>query len=212
MLVIGSSKEGKSSLCNILAGMNHNDNFFVNNERSTAVKKISWRGNESETLTLIDTPGLYGVDQNVEDENIQEMVNKLWEIKYLNTFLIVINGSNPRFDQHRKQMIRKYQNIFGHEFLERNTVFAVTHWPHDERSVKSRKRTGMPNEETWTHELNKTLSESFHIHGTVPAVFIDCRHNANNEQEARKFEQELNSLNNLIRISQPYSCKEFCPS
>ena len=77
ILVIGSSKEGKSSLCNILAGMNHNDNFFVNTERSTAVKKISWRGNESETLTLIDTPGLYGVDQNVEDENIQEQkVNK----------------------------------------------------------------------------------------------------------------------------------------
>ena len=97
--------------------------------------------------------------------------------------------------------------MFGSEFLEKNTVFAVTHWPHDDRSVRQRKRVGIDSEEAWTEELNKTLRHNFGISGTVPAVFIDVRYDKTNEQEVERFNREIENLKQFtFNLFDEYPC------
>ena len=69
----------------------------------------------------------------------------------------VFNGSNPRFDNSLIAMIKIFQNMFGREFLEKNTVFEFTNWAFDSKSV--RRRGPIKNEAYWTNELNKKLRE-----------------------------------------------------
>jgi predicted GTPase len=50
-----------------------------------------------EDVCLIDTPGL-GDSEGRDGEHIASMVAELKKVGSVNTFLIVLNGQNPRFD------------------------------------------------------------------------------------------------------------------
>ena len=103
--------------------------------------------------------------------------------------------------------------MFGSEFLEKNTVFAVTHWPHDDRSVRQRQRVGIDSEKAWMEELNKTLRHNFGISGTVPAVFIDVRHDKTNEQEVQMFDREMDNLRQFtFNFFNEYPCTSLRPA
>merc|ERR1719167_1689257 len=99
------------------------------------------------------------------------MVDELKKILHVNVFLIIFNGSNPRFDHSLIAMLRIFQNMFGKEFLEKNTVFEFSNWAHDKKS--KRRRGAEKNESFWKLELNNRLRELVASTGNVPAVFID---------------------------------------
>ena len=79
----------------------------------------------------MDTPGLNDPTPGKDSLNIAEMAEELKKMKHVNVFLIVFNGSNPRFDHSLIAMIKIFQGMFGSEFLVKNTVFEFTNWAHD---------------------------------------------------------------------------------
>jgi predicted GTPase len=66
----------------------------------TTVHTVRWFGHEHEELfTLIDTPGL-GDCEGRDEHHIQNMIEKLKEVKSDSAYLIVLNATYPRFDEY----------------------------------------------------------------------------------------------------------------
>merc|ERR1719186_128963 len=146
----------------------------------TTARVVNWRGNPEFTFNLIDTPGLNDPEPGLDSLNIAEMADELKKMQHINVFLVVFNGSNPRFDNSLIAMIRIFQGIFGKEFVDKNTVFEFTNWAHDKKSV--RRRGEDKSEEHWASELNKKLKELVGAQGTVPAVFIDSLYDIDDDR------------------------------
>lgn len=214
LVVIGSTGTGKSSICNVLAGRDHNDKDFFpvsgameSCTNKTTARRVNWRGGPDLSFNLIDTPGLNDPEPGKDSLNIAEMADELKKMLHVNVFLIVFNGSNPRFDHSLIAMIRIFQNMFGKEFVEKNTVFEFSNWAHDKKSVKRRGHD--KNETHWISELNKRLRELVGSQGNVPGVFIDSVYDVEDDQEVEKFQEEMQKLKNYLLAFPPYSCEGF---
>ncbi len=158
---------------------------------------------------MIDTPGLNDPEPGRDSLNIAEMVEELKKLKDVNVFLIAFNGSDPRFNNSLIAMIKIFQNMFGREFLEKNTVFEFTNWSHDKASV--RRRGTSKTEAYWAGELNKQLKELFAVPAsvTVPAVFIDSLWDKEEPAENAKFEEEMGKLWAYLNSFPAYACEGF---
>ncbi len=102
LCVIGSTGTGKSATCNSLCGK---DLFPSSAEATsktfeTTMYSVHWQGKTHQPkFLLIDTPGL-GDTLGRDSLHIADMTEKLKETQFVNGFLIVFNGQNPRFDEH----------------------------------------------------------------------------------------------------------------
>ncbi len=67
------------------------------------------------------------------------MVNILKTIGYVNTFLIVINSENPRFDEQLKISIQLYIDMFSDTFLK-HVLVCFTHFKNDPTSIEERNK------------------------------------------------------------------------
>ena len=214
MVVIGSTGTGKSTLCNVLSGKAHDDNSnFPTSEEmesctnKTTAKEVFWRGDPDFKFTLIDTPGLNDPEPGRDTINIAEMISELKKLRNITLFLIMINGSNPRFDQSLIAMLKLFIDMFGEGFLENNTVFVFSNWSFDKKAIK--KRGPKKTEGYWTNELNKQLRTNVLRSANVPALFIDARYDDEDEFEIEKFEDEVGKLDNFLKTWYPYSCEGF---
>jgi len=76
-------------------------------------------------VTIIDTPG-FGDTIAADGKTVNQMVKTLKEeIKFLNTFVLLFNSKSKRFTLEMKNMISRFQDIFGDHFWS-NVVFAVS--------------------------------------------------------------------------------------
>ena len=91
------------------------------------------------SFRLVDTPGLNDPEPGKDSRNIEEMVGELKKINHINVFLIVFNGSNPRFEQPLIDMLRVFCNAFGQDFLE-FVVFEIANWGLDAESERKGER------------------------------------------------------------------------
>ena len=213
MVVIGKTGTGKSSLCNILAGKDHNDSLFPSNNsmdpgtNKTTGQEVLWRGRRGQPFYLIDTPGLKDPRPGADSTNITAMVEELKSRGKINIFLIAFNGSDPRFDDSLVEIIKIFIGMFGgREFLEHNTVFEITRWSHDRKSVN---RRGEEDEAYWSSELNRKLEELFGITTNVPTVFIDSLYDNDDEDEVAKLREETEKLLEKLNNCKPFSCEDF---
>ena len=207
LMVMGSVGEGKSSLCNLLA--NSSEFLFpIKKLDKIHIENLTWRGSE-EPLCLIDTPGLFADERNRENEVINEMIKELkTKVKYVNVFAIVLNGTNPRFDQSRKQMIRLFMKIFGSQMFETNTVFIISHWHYNKSSIEKRKRTHQ-DEVSKINGINETLKEFGVKNSSVPVIFIDSKYGKVDSVEEEKLNFNLDKLNHYLISFSPYLSKHF---
>lgn len=67
------------------------------------------------------------------------MVDKLKEKQYVNGFLIVFNGQNPRFDEHLQAMLKIFKGMFGDGFFK-NTAFLFTRWSMAKKDIRAREK------------------------------------------------------------------------
>lgn len=120
------------------------------------------------------------------------MVDKLKETQFVNGFLIVFNGQNPRFDEHLQTMLKLFKNMFGDSFFK-NTAFLFTRWSMAKKDVNSRLRA-KDTEADKKIGFNKLLKENGLFdtaEWSLPCFFID--NTLNDEegfQDATKIEQE----------------------
>ena len=209
LIAIGSIGEGKSSLCNSLAGKEYDDiEFPIDGTSTTSRKKLKWKGN-GQNVWLIDTPGLFAQSESEDNKALDSMITELKKNSEVHLFAIVLNGSKPRFDQSRKQMVRKFKHMFGDAFLDKNTVFIITNWHYDESSCAKRLRTGQ-NEVSRSSDINKTLRDNFGVRNPkVPVIFLDVQHQKEESKEKRQFQEGIDELQQCLNTFQSYPSSSF---
>ena len=165
-------------MANVLLGQSpdcDNCTFAICDGHDSCTKETSyavgnWLG-EGETFTVVDTPG-FGDSDNEDTELIDEMMEVLHNVvKGANAVMLLVDGTEERFDAALQQMIREMQALFG-EALWANTIVGVSHWAYDANSVNQRNYTGKT-EEVFMAEWNELLQTKFHIDTTLSGVFID---------------------------------------
>ena len=118
MVVIGSTGSGKSSICNVLAGNQHDGNLFPASSsmkpctNKTTAKKVYWRGDAKKPFTLVDTPGLNDPEPGRDSTNISEMADERKKLSHVNVFLYkYIFSLNSSFKSCWKNILASRQTI-----------------------------------------------------------------------------------------------------
>lgn len=164
MLVLGESGTGKSTLCNVMMGEDHDSSKFPANKQSkfrtqkTTIEDGYFRGDPNRPINIIDTqgfndPGTAGARNSDEDNMIiNELMTKLTEVESVNVFVVCINGTNCRLHQSLLYMLRLFERVFGHRlqnekpqedrsmFWDRVMV-VFTNLEMSEKSIDRRKST-----------------------------------------------------------------------
>ena len=126
---------------------------------------------------MVDTPG-FGDSGNDDDLLIEEMIDILANVvDHTDTFLLLFDGRETRFDASLQNMIQRMTMIFGHywwDFL----VIGVSFWPFDQESIDSRKcypeDPELCHDEAWfCGEMNRQLLEKFNVDRNFTCVFTD---------------------------------------
>ena len=212
VVVLGVTGAGKSTICNSMAGHQPDGDFFPSSASpsvctyKTVGKPANWLGDHGKPFTLCDTPGL-GDPAGKDSENILNMVETLKEVKYVNAFIIVFNGQNPRFDKDLKDMLLLFQNIFGKGFLK-NAIIEFSRWGFDKRSVKMRTRNNISEQEQaqlWNQKFHQEIGTT----ESMPVVFVDALYDQEDDQEVTVFKNQTDFLWKTINKMKPYECKDF---
>ena len=134
LLIIGKTGTGKSSLCNVICGKAHDDAAFpVSAEASTCTQEVKFAeeffgGDESKRFNIIDTIGFDDPKNDSDAKIIADLVVRLRKnVDHINTFVIAVNGQNPRLDGALLSMIRILEGMFGEQMWMQTLV--VFMWP-----------------------------------------------------------------------------------
>ena len=193
MVVLAGPGEDKSGLCDLFSGTENN---FNANQEKTVGKLVNWRG-DGDPFLIIDTP-VFEPEEDVA-ETTKIMMNELKKYKNMYVFVIALNGTNPRIDQNRKQMIRELKKMFGQTFLDKNTVFAITNWHYDQGSIEKREKSGKK-EINWNEKLQKELNLS-----NVKLAFLDASYGEERIEKA-KIEEQLHKMKHWLFTIPAYPC------
>ena len=126
-------------------------------------------------ITVIDTPGFDDTRGKEYDHKHSQEMQQYLKDNYdsINIFLLLIKGSDTRFDDSLDRMLQWYEEIFGKDFWK-HVVVEVTFWKHTEKAIKERKadRDGLE-EIRYTKDVQKALNDTFKFNLKLPVVFVD---------------------------------------
>ncbi|CAK9091438.1 Immune-associated nucleotide-binding protein 7 (AtIAN7) (AIG1-like protein) [Durusdinium trenchii] len=208
--VMGKSGAGKSTLCNEIAGRN----AFQVGAGADAVTFESklyltrWFGEaDGDELVVVDTPGLSD-PQNRDTELMTNMFECLSELGGVETFLIVINSQDPRFDMGLQRMLKVFEQRFGRRFWD-HVILVFSRWAMDERSVRQRADANITEEskrEDWSRliaeKLPNAVSERRQF---LPAVFVDsCPYD---DQEKAETRDRLDHIRYMATAQSLFDCR-----
>ena len=126
---------------------------------------------------MVDTPG-FGDSNNDDDLLIEEMMDILANVvDHTDSFLLLFDGRETRFDASLQNMIQRMTIIFGHHWWD-YLVIGVSFWPFDQDSIDDRQcypeYPEYCHDETWfCGEMNRQLQEKFNIDKNFTCVFTD---------------------------------------
>jgi len=220
IIILGATGTGKSSLGNVLLGRAPNFKDEENSDgtkcftagggvdpstKDTCAQAGSWNGDAGKPVTIIDTPG-FGDTIAADGKTVNQMVKTLKEeIKFLNTFVLLFNSKNSRFTLEMKNMISRFQDIFGDHFWS-NVVFAVSYWGFGEDDIEDRTQT----EKEWTEAWNRKFSDLFtEKRDDIPAVFIDSHYKKSRPVEYGNFTKEMDKLWKFASEAERFELKDI---
>jgi len=184
IVIVGATGSGKSSLANALLGCDPRSKeclFEVCSGSDSCTKKTTygfgfWLGN-GQNFTVIDTPG-FGDSDNDDDLLIEEMMDILANVvDHTDTFLLLFDGRETRFDASLQNMIQMMTIIFGQHWWD-YLVIGVSFWPYDQDSIDERKcfpqYPEYCHDEAWfCEDRNRQLQEKFNLKKNITCVFTD---------------------------------------
>ena len=165
-------------------------------------------------ITIIDTPGTGDNPKNGKSRDCEHAIALAEGVKRIGSidaFMVLIKGTNSRFDAFMEQQINMYVNIFGNAMWD-NTIIEFTYWSHDKRSIKKRKRRRGRTNTTKHHETwNKELQQKFNLDHDLSTVFVDPVYDEEDadENEIRLNKENTDKLWELITFI-PYKCSDAC--
>ena len=211
IIVVGETRSGKSSLCNVLKGDKHSSLIFPVSfgmksvTHKTSIVPAYFRGNLNRPITIIDTKGI--VDPNCSETKMKErnkevqseILSKLSEIDGVNLFVICWNGANPRLTASLVEMLKILQDMFGYkseggisipdpqEFWRR-CVISYSRISWDESSIRIRKR--QMESEGVEYDMRDTIAIHFGPESRgIECVYIDALYDAKDTTQALKFDE-----------------------
>ena len=126
---------------------------------------------------IVDTPG-FGDSDNDDESLIEEMMDILANVvDHTDTFLLLFDGTETRFDASLQTMIQRMTMIFGQNWWD-YLVIGVSFWAYDQNSIDERKcypeYPEYCHDETWfCGEMNRQLQEKFDVKKNFTCVFTD---------------------------------------
>ncbi|CAK9029800.1 AIG1 family protein [Durusdinium trenchii] len=227
--VLGETGAGKSMFCSRLSGLHReNDTFLVSDSvesvtLETQMNYTKWLGDpELGDVVVVDTPGLSdtrnhadhgGLQSGVQDsKNIDVMLQRLDELRYVHTFCVVFSAEKDRFDDGLVQMLRTFERHFGPVFWK-HCMIMFSKWYMDERTQRRRRKT----KEMLAHEWNEALKVRFPNILLMPQVRKDIRcYFADNDSslkgdEYKHAEEELLAFALSAKQNQLFDCRSNIP-
>merc|ERR1712037_196955 len=209
ILVIGKTGTGKSSLCNVLCGADHDaDVFPVSAEAMSCTQRTffceaNFNKNKEEPISLIDTIGFDDPDTDDDAKIIAELVLKLKNgCDFVNLFVIAVNGQNPRLDGSLVGMIKVFEGMFGQDFWKQ-VVVLFTRMPMDEKAKKKREKNSKQSDDELAQKYMAEVAKRFKHGKQIDYVFLDSCFDKEDPEEKRCFDQAMDKLLNALNAAKP---------
>jgi predicted GTPase len=207
IVVLGETGVGKSTICNSL--LNEPNKFEVGSGIEAVTLKA--KGEDGQLLgngadvKVIDTQG-YNDPNNRDFENAKDMIALIKSLKEVRVFLIVLNGSNIRWNEATWNIFSLFHSMFPSFW--RNVIMVVNFWPMDERSVKV--RTSINRTERHLREDIRTkMGQRFEGLPEFPIHFLDAAYI--DEDEKRTFFNNLRALEVIWSTMSNYATTQLEP-
>jgi len=204
ILVIGKTGTGKSSLCNVLVGADHDAQVFpVSAEAASCTQKTFFceaffNNDKGLPISLIDTIGFDDPDKDDDAKIISELVLKLKNsCDHVNLFIIAVNGQNPRLDGSLLGMIRIFEGMFGRDFWKQ-VVVLFTRMPMDEKAKKKREKNSKQTDDELAEKYMEEVAKRFKKGKGIDYVFLDSCCDKDDPEEKRCFDQAMAKLTDAI--------------
>merc|ERR1712037_226584 len=209
ILVIGKTGTGKSSLCNVLCGADHDaDVFPVSAEAMSCTQRTffceaNFNKNKEEPISLIDTIGFDDPDKDDDAKIIAELVLKLKNgCDFVNLFVIAVNGQNPRLDGSLLGMIKIFEGMLGQDFWKQ-VVVLFTRMPMDETAKKKREKNSKQSDDELAQKYMAEVAKRFKHGKQIDYVFLDSCFDKEDPEEKRCFDQAMDKLLNALNAAKP---------
>ena len=207
LLIIGKTGTGKSSLCNVVSGLDHDAKVFPVSAsaesctQSTQFADVLFNNDKSRPISVIDTIGFDDPKNDLDAVIIADLVSKLKnQVDYINTFVIAVNGQNPRLDGSLIGMIRIFEKMFGKDFWQQ-TLLVFTRLPMDKKSISRReKKTKQTDAQLAKHYL-QVLQQEFPNGGGLDYLIIDACYEDDDDEEVVSFNEAIENLWTKLRYS-----------
>lgn len=212
--LLGGTGTGKSSTGNSLFKRNvfRVGSGVASQTRQPDVQVFPWRG-AGPALRCVDLPGM-GDSFGCDHQHLDHMVEVLSEVQYVHAFLLVLQLS--RFDSYLQNMLIKFRDVFGEEFLH-NVVVVFTHWDFKRAARRRRERNG-ETEAFRANEINAALRCLLGHDFDCRCVFIDNSLTTLSSEELKDefegqlpevlqaMEEQMHNLQMFLHNREPYFC------
>ena len=209
ILVIGKTGTGKSSLCNVLVGADHDSEAFpvsaeaMSCTQGTVFCDAFFNKDKEWPFSLIDTIGFDDPDKDDDAKIIAELVLKLKNgCDFVNLFVIAVNGQNPRLDGSLVGMIKVFEGMFGQDFWKQ-VVVLFTRMPMDEKAKKKREKNSKQSDDELAQKYMAEVAKRFKHGKQIDYVFLDSCFDKEDPEEKRCFDQAMDKLLNALNAAKP---------
>ena len=181
LLVVGKTGSGKSTICNVIAGLDYKSSTFKVSSSaegctgSTQLVDVSFDGRTDRPISLIDT---IGFDDRERDDNkiIQDLIlNLKTKCDYVHLLLLIVNGQSPRLELSLSTMLGYFQEMFGESFWKQTAV-VFTRLSMKKETKDDRMRASSQTDQQIANEYLKKVVNTFPKSRGLNYVFLDaCR-------------------------------------
>ena len=153
------------------------------------------------SFSLIDTIGFDDPKNDTDAVVIADLVTKLQnKVDYVNTFIIAVNGQDPRLTGALLGMIRIFEGMFGPGFWKQ-TVIVFTRLSMDKNSVKKRKKASQVSDEKLANNYIKTVEDEFPDGKGLDYLIMDALFDEEDDDEKNAYEEASKRLWNKIKAA-----------
>ena len=126
VVVLGKTGSGKSSLCNVIAGKDHDDEDFLTSSDAKSctqevnTQNVKFAGEPDKPILLVDTIGFDDPDKSDRTDVIAKVLKE--KIDHVDTFVIVVNGQNDSLEASLLSMLEMFGEAFTDAFWKHVVV------------------------------------------------------------------------------------------